>query len=224
MIVSGEHDEGHERRLLDLLLGESQEDAALVEECDECKARQVELAPLVKSMLEQGAQERSRLYDEAQQPDPDADEEATLEAFMATMQERDAQRGRPRLYGWLTAAAAAILVAIFVLMPNDENPEPFYLGSGGLDLGLQPQGEAAEAPEFVWKDVAPAGSYTVEVRKLDFPDGPPLVRFPDLEDAAWKPDPTTLEALKSGIRWEVYVYDALGQLKGSGWAEAQSSP
>jgi len=223
MKTSGAHDESHEQRLLDHLLGEGSVDEALIEACEECAARRTDLAPLVETLLAEGYQERQDVYREAAETPSEINEELSMSSFLSELEKmKTTEKRSSRLFVWI-AAAAAVVVLLFALQLEEESAAPFFLGTGGLDLDMQPQGVVDGADEFTWRDVVPDGSYTLEVYRLDLPNDLPLVRVQGLEDASWEPDRVTLEALDAGIRWEVFVYDELNELEGSGWAKSRSS-
>ena len=179
-----------------------------------------ELEQLGEAEREQEYTEPVALEDEAM---------AKFEAHLARNQGSgvaSAQRTGPGRVLGMVLAVAAIVLALVLLRP-DEDPsidEPFYLGSGGLELQLSPEGEVNAIERFTWTPSTGAAYYALEVRPLGDEEAEPLVRIEDLEQTAWEPDATTRAALKEGIRWELYVYDELGEYLGSAWAEARSSP
>ena len=216
----------HEHILLEKLLGQplSSSDAAAVEACEECRRRAVDLAPVVDSLLAQGERERSAIREELERAEPPHFEDASIQRFVEDMQRSATTRaplGRRLMIG--LAAAAAILLVV-VRVHREGEPEPFFLGTGGLDLEMSPSFDVRTLESFTWKHVAPDGSYTLEVRSLDRLDEEPLVRITEILTPSWQPNAETREALRKGIRWEVHVYDELNRLIGSGWVETRASP
>ncbi|MED6336088.1 MAG: hypothetical protein VYE81_11890 [Planctomycetota bacterium] len=214
-------EESREHALLEGLLEET---TAGAEEADpQLRRRRAELEPIVRALRAYGENEREALLAEARNLDQPPHEDA---AIARLLEEMDAARPAPRRLAplaWL-AAAAAIALTLF-LAQRDGPPEPFYLGAGGeLELELAPAGETGAPAALTWLHLAPGGSYTLEVRRLDALDAEPLVRVADLLEPRWPLDPGTLAALREGIRWQVYVYDELNRLVGSAWVDARSSP
>jgi hypothetical protein len=119
---------------------------------------------------------------------------------------------RPRsTRGWPVAAAtlAAALLAVLLwrpwLAPDSAqilDPGP-TLGSG-LRL-THPLGEADGIDEFRWEyDLEPGQYFIVSV----FDPGDrlhPLTTSPELEHAAWKPDPVEMQAWPDTFEWQVSV-------------------
>ncbi len=132
----------------------------------------------------------------------------------------DATARTLRVLAGIAAAAAVLLLALY-LWPGAKEEDPgSVLGDGKIEL-VAPAGDVDAWGEFRWTGPDPGrGRYEVLIYRGDDPAAPPIARGTNLKELRWVPTEDT-GAWPAEILWEVRLLDQTGELEASADARAR---
>ncbi len=223
------HDERHEMYLRDILVGDISEESVearkTLGKCPDCRHRLAELRK-VQTDLDRTARERDVMLRDARNresaPGLDRVETTLRQAAAGSRSSSSPSAPNTRSWRWsLPAAIAASLAIAFLLLgpfSGDDKPtEPdTILGTRIVEV-ISPVGSYDAEPVFRWRGELPdEGWYEVKVYSVGAPPGATSMGESDqIDEPQWIPTATEVRDWPQAIEWEVRVYDAMGDTRGS---------